>query len=156
MDCSEICQQIVDFEGNQKHEDEEESCGLLHGNDGGKHKQEGVERHGRNGAMEEHQSERDKLNVESPYKGSGEPLAWRIVQRVKKHQSRKWSEDCWARIFSWFREYSLQRRKRSQESKPQEEDRRQQQRMKTMADTTRKIKAKGRLDANNSWWVCEG
>ena len=32
----------------------------------------------------------------------------------------------------------------------EEEEMRQQQRMKTM---TRKFKAKGRMDANNSWWV---
>ena len=37
----------------------------------------------------------------------------------------------------------------------EEEELKQQQRLKTMTDTIRKIKAKGRVDANNSWWVSE-
>ena len=32
---------------------------------------------------------------------------------------------------------------------------RQQQRMKSMTDTMRKIRAKGRVDANNIWWVSD-
>ena len=62
----------------------------------------------------------------------------------QKYQPRKWSEDCWARIFSWFREYDLQRKESMQERKTEEEEIRRQQRMKTMADMTRK---KGRMDA---------
>ena len=49
----------------------------------------------------------EKYNVEENKKGAckgrGEPLEWRFVQRIKKYQLRKWSEDCWAIIFSWFR-----------------------------------------------------
>ena len=37
----------------------------------------------------------------------------------------------------------------------EEEGMRQQQRMKTMTDMIRKIKAKGRMDPNNSWWTSE-
>ena len=37
----------------------------------------------------------------------------------------------------------------------EKEEMKQQQRMKGMKDMTRKIKAKGRMDANNSWWVSE-
>ena len=40
-------------------------------------------------------------------KGRGDPLEWRIAQLVKRYQPRKWGEDCWARIYSFFREYSL-------------------------------------------------
>ena len=40
-----------------------------------------------------------------------------------------------------------------QAGKTEEEERRQQQRMKTMTDMVRKMKAKGRMDAYNSWWV---
>ena len=32
---------------------------------------------------------------------------------------------------------------------------RQQQRMKVMKDLTKKIRAKGRMDANHSWWDSE-
>ena len=32
---------------------------------------------------------------------------------------------------------------------------RQQRRLKVMTDMTKKIKAKGRMDANNGWWVSE-
>ena len=39
------------------------------------------------------------------------------------------------------------------ESKTEVEGMRQQQRMKIMADVTRKTEAKDRMDANNSWWV---
>ena len=54
-----------------------------------------------------------------------------------KCQPPKWCEDCWVRIYSWFREY-------------EEEEMRLQQRMKTMTDMTRKIKAKDRMDAGAS------
>ena len=42
-----------------------------------------------------------------------------------------------------------------QESQTEEEEMQQQERMKTMSDMTRKIKAKDRMDVNNSWWVNE-
>ena len=50
-----------------------------------------------------------------------------MVWRVKKYQPRKWSEDCWARIFSWFREYDLQCKQGMQESQTKREEMRQQQ-----------------------------
>ena len=43
------------------------------------------------------------------HRGRGAPLEWRLVRRSKKHRIRRWSEDCWARIFVWFRGYNLQR-----------------------------------------------
>ena len=65
------------------------------------------------------------------------------------------SEDCWARICSWFREYNLQRVQSMQEGSTEEEEMKQQQRMKVMKDMTTKIRAKVRLCANTSWWVSE-
>ena len=38
-----------------------------------------------------------------------------------------------------------------QESQTEKEEMRQQQRMKTRSDMTRKIKAIGRMEPNNSW-----
>ena len=34
-----------------------------------------------------------------------------MVQRVKKYRPRQWGEDCWARIFSSFRDFYLHRKK---------------------------------------------
>ena len=73
-------------------------------------------------------------------KGRGEPPKWRMVQRVKKYHLRKWGDDCWERIFSWFREYELQRKQGMQESQTEKEEIRQQQRMTVMTDVTSKIK----------------
>ena len=42
-----------------------------------------------------------------------------------------------------------------QEGQTEEEEMRQQQRMKVMKDMTRKNRAKGRMDANSSWWVSQ-
>ena len=42
-----------------------------------------------------------------------------------------------------------------QVSQTEMEETRQQQRMKVITDMTRKIKSKGRMNANNSWWVSE-
>ena len=70
------------------------------------------------------------------YKGRGEPSEWRMVQRVEKYQPRKWSEDCRAKIFSWFREYDLQRKKGMRESQMEKAEMRQE-RMKVMTDTSR-------------------
>ena len=54
------------------------------------------------------------------------------------------------------RESTLQRSNDMQASKTEEDEMRQwQQRMKTMTDMIRKIKAKDRMDADNSWWVSE-
>ena len=62
--------------------------------------------------------------------------------------------DCWARTHSLFREYRLQRSKNMQASQT-EEEMRQQQRTKTMTYMIRRIKARGRMDANTSWSVSE-
>ena len=55
------------------------------------------------------------------------------------------------RIFSWLRYYSLQLSTSMQAGEAEEDGIKQQQRMNIMTDTVRKIKAKGRMDANNSW-----
>ena len=52
-----------------------------------------------------------KYKVKVSKRGAGEPSEW----RVKKYQPRKIDKDCWARIFSWFREYDLQRKQGMQE-----------------------------------------
>ena len=83
---------------------EKKSGGLVHRKVGGESEQAGVQRYGRNGAMEEHQSERNQPRVEKlsdklqeevlekhkvevskrgSCKGRGEPSEWRLVQRVK-------------------------------------------------------------------------
>ena len=50
------------------------------------------------------------------------------AQKNKKHRIRKWRLDCWARIFSLFGEYNLQRLQSKQEEST-EEEMKQQQRM---------------------------
>ena len=62
-----------------------------------------------------------------------------MVRRTKKYRPRKWSEDCWARIFFWFREYHLQRKQGMQEGSTEKEEMKQQQGMKVMKDMIRKI-----------------
>ena len=49
----------------------------------------------------------------------------------------------------------MQRKQGMQEGQTEREEMRQQQRMKVMKDMTRKIRAKGRMDANHSRWVSE-
>ena len=66
---------------------------------------------------------------------------------IRHRQPRKWGEDCWARIFLWFRGYELQRRKGVQERQTENEEMRQQQVIKIRTDMTRKIKSKVRMDA---------
>ena len=44
---------------------------------------------------------------QSAYKGRGEPLRWQVNVKEKRYRPRKWKEDCWARIFSWFRGYGF-------------------------------------------------
>ena len=60
----------------------------------------------------------------------------------ERYQLGKWSEDCLARIFSWFREYRLQRNK-SMKVGETDEGIEQQQSVKFMEDMMRKIKDKG-------------
>ena len=83
------------------------------------------------------------------YRGRGTPLERRRVRRSKTYRARRWGEDCWARIFAWFREYKLQRIQSMKVGSTEEEEMKQQQTMKVIKDMTRKIKAKGRMDANN-------
>ena len=96
----------------------------------------------------------DKYKVDNgnreAFRGRGDPLEWRRVRKSKKYRIRKWREDCWAKIFSLFREYNLQ-----QEESTEEEEMTQQQRMAIMKDLLKKITSKGRMDAKNRWWVTE-
>ena len=70
-------------------------------------------------------------------------------------QNKKWRENCWARVFSLFRENNLQRLQNKQEESTEGEEMKQQQRMKIMKDVIMKIRLKGRMDAENRWWVTE-
>ena len=69
----------------------------------------------------------DKYKVEESnkeaFRGRSAPLEWRRVRQNKKYRIRKWREDCWARVFSLFREYNLQRRQSKQEKSTEEEKR---------------------------------
>ena len=51
--------------------------------------------------------------------------------------------------FSLFREYNLQRLQSKQEESTEEEEMKQQQRMMIMKDLTKKIRSKGRMDAES-------
>ena len=101
----------------------------------------------------------DKYKVEESkreaFRGSGDPLEWRRVRKNKKYGIRKWGEDCWAKIFSLFREYNLQRLQCKQEVSTKEEEMKQQQRMMIMNDLMKKIRSKGKMDAKSRWWVSE-
>ena len=57
-------------------------------------------------------------------------------------------------FFHWFRGFAAKARG-MQESQTEEEEMGQQQRVKVETDKTKRIKSKGRMDANNSWWVSE-
>ena len=102
----------------------------------------------------------DKYKVEESkreaFRGWGAP-PWNEGGCAKTRNTalRKWGEDCWARIFSLFREYNLQRRQSKQEESTEEEEMKQQQRMVIMKDLIRKIRSKGRMDAKSRWWVSE-
>ena len=101
----------------------------------------------------------DKYKVDDSkreaFKGRGAPLEWRRVRRSKKDKIGKWKEDWWARIFALFREYNLQRLQSKQEESTEGEEMMQQQRMRIVKDLTRKIRSKGRMDAESRWWVTE-
>ena len=71
----------------------------------------------------------------------------------KQGRVRKWREDCWARIFSLFREYNLQRRQSKQEESMGEEEMKLQQKLMIMKDLIKKIRSQGRVDAKSRWWV---
>ena len=72
-----------------------------------------------------------------------------------RYHPRKWRQDCWARIFSWFRESSFQRNKVMQAGRMEEEDVKQHERMAVKASMMRKMKAKSRLDVQSSWLVSD-
>ena len=57
-----------------------------------------------------------EVSKKGAYKGRSEPSECRMVRRVKKYPPRKWCEDCWTRIFSWFGEYDLKLKQGMQES----------------------------------------
>ena len=74
--------------------------------------------------------------------------------RKQEIQNKKvGGEDCWATIFlRVLSEYNLQRL----QSKPEElteEEEMKQQRMMIMKDLMKKTRSKGRMDAENRWWV---
>ena len=73
----------------------------------------------------------------------------------EKNRIRKLGEDCWARIFSLFREYNLQCLQCHQEESTEEEEMKQQQRMAIMKDLIKEIRSKERMDAKSRWWVTE-
>ena len=76
-------------------------------------------------------------------------MEWRRVRKNKKHRIKKWSEDCWARFFSLFGEYNLQRLQSKQEESTEEEEMKQQQRMTIMKDLLKKIRSKERIYAKS-------
>ena len=78
--------------------------------------------------MEEEVLEKYKVeeSKRGTYKGKSEPSEWRVVQRVKKVVT---SEVAWRLLGDDIFLYN----------------------MNSMADMTRKIKAKDRMDAKNSW-----
>ena len=59
----------------------------------------------------------------------------------KQGRVRKWGEDCWARIFSLFREYNLQRRQSKHDESTEGEEMKLQQRMMIMKDLIKKIRS---------------
>ena len=94
----------------------------------------------------------DKYKVDN---GKRKAFRGRSVRKSRKYRIRKWREDCWARIFSLFREFNLRRLQIKQEESTEEEEMTQQQRMAIMKDLIKKITSKGRMDAKNRWWVTE-
>ena len=89
------------------------------------------------------------------YRGRGTPLEWRRVRRSRKYRIRKWREDCWAGFLAMFREYILQRLQSMHEDPTEGAEMKRQQRMNVMKDMTKKIRSKGRMDAENPMWVAE-
>ena len=87
----------------------------------------------------------DKCKVEEnkreAYRGRGSPLEWRREKIAGQE--------------SLFREYTLQHRQSKQDESAEGEEMKLQQRMKIMKDVTKKIRSKGRMDAENRWWVTE-
>ena len=79
-------------------------------------------------------------------------------KRVKKQdiQNKEMERGLLGKKFSLlFREFHVQRLQSRQEEPTEEEEMKQQQRMMIMKDLIRKIRSKGRMDAENQWWVLE-
>ena len=91
----------------------------------------------------------DKYKVEDSkreaFKVRSAQLEWRRVRENKRY----WREDCWERIFSLHKEYNLQRQQSKQDQLTEGEEMKQQQRMNIMKDLTKKIRSKGRMDAES-------
>ena len=78
------------------------------------------------GRMEEEVLDKYKVEEREALGGRGAPLGWKSVRKNKKYRKRKWGEDCWARVFSLFREYNLQRLQSKQDESAEEEEMKQQ------------------------------
>ena len=109
------------------------------------------------GRMEEEVLDKYKVeeSMREAFRGRGAPLEWRRVRKNKKYRTRKWREDCRARIFFLFRAYNVQNLHCKQEESKEEEEMKLQQIMVIMKDLIRKIRSEGRMDAKNRWWVSE-
>ena len=70
-----------------------------------------------------------------------------------RSSSLEWRRVC-ARILALFTDYNLQRRQSMHEDSTEGEEMKRHQRMKIMKEVT-KIGSKGRMDADNRWWVSE-
>ena len=88
-------------------------------------------------------------------KEHADPLKWQIKEKEKGQRPRNRGKVCWARIFSWLREHSFQWNKGMQAEQTEEEEVRQQTRMDVMKRMVRRMRAKGRMDVHNRWWVSE-
>ena len=91
--------------------------------------------------------------------GSGEAgenyqasVGWFLVMPTRIRKTLRRGQGCWARIFSWLREYSLHRNKSMKAGETVKDGIKQQQSMEIMADMTKKIKVNGKMFAKNSWW----
>ena len=71
------------------------------------------------------------------------------AKKSKKNRIRKWEEDCWARIFSFFLRIQFAASAKQEESTV-EEEMKQQQRMAIMKDLIKKNRSKGSTDATKS------
>ena len=71
-------------------------------------------------------------------------------------QNKKMERRLLGKIFCLVqRVYNLQRLESKQEELEEGEEMKQQQRMRIMKDLTKKIRSKGRMDAENRCWVTE-
>ena len=101
----------------------------------------------------------DKFKVEDSkreaFRGRGARWSGDWCAKARNTEQESGVQDCWARIFAFFREYNLQRLESKQEESAEEGEMKQQRRMKERKDLTKKIRSKGRMDAESRWWVTE-